>query len=84
MSTGRTVTVDYRFAEGQSDRIVGLAAELVQLPPDVLVVLGLLVTDAIEGVTDNRIHQSIDGRSGGRGLRCQPGAAGWPHHKRCR
>ena len=37
---GQNVIVDYRFAEGQSDRIVGLAAELMQLRPDVLVVVG--------------------------------------------
>jgi putative ABC transport system substrate-binding protein len=50
---GQNVIVDYRFAEGQSDRIVGLAAELVQLRPDVLVVLGLLVMDAIKDATGN-------------------------------
>ena len=50
---GQNVIVDYRFAEGQSDRIVGLVAELVQLRPDVLVVLGLLVMDAIKNATGN-------------------------------
>jgi putative ABC transport system substrate-binding protein len=34
---GQNVIVDYRFTEGQPDRIVGLAAELIQLRPDVLV-----------------------------------------------
>jgi putative tryptophan/tyrosine transport system substrate-binding protein len=48
---GQNVIVDYRFAEGQSDRITGLAAELVQLRPDVLVVLGLQVMDAIKDAT---------------------------------
>jgi ABC-type uncharacterized transport system substrate-binding protein len=50
---GQNVIVDYRFTEGQSDRIVGLAAELVQLRPDVLVVVGLLVMDAIKDATGN-------------------------------
>jgi putative ABC transport system substrate-binding protein len=49
----QNVIVDYRFTEGQSDRIVGLATELVQLRPDVLVVLGLLVMDAIKDATGN-------------------------------
>ena len=37
---GQNVIVDYRFAEGQSDRIADLAAELIQLRPDVLAVVG--------------------------------------------
>jgi putative ABC transport system substrate-binding protein len=52
-ANGQNVIVDYRFTEGQPDRIVGLAAELIQLRPDVLVVLGLLVMDAIKDVTGN-------------------------------
>ena len=32
---GQNVIVDYRFTEGQPDRIAGLAAELIQLRPDV-------------------------------------------------
>ncbi len=50
---GQNVIVDYRFTEGQSDRIVGLVAELIQLRPDVLVVVGLLVMDAIKDATGN-------------------------------
>jgi putative ABC transport system substrate-binding protein len=37
---GRTITLEYRFAEGQADRLPALVAELVQLPVDVLVVDG--------------------------------------------
>ena len=37
---GQNVIVDYRFTEGQSDRIVALATELIQLRPDVLAVVG--------------------------------------------
>jgi putative tryptophan/tyrosine transport system substrate-binding protein len=50
---GQNVIVDYRFAEGQSDRIIGLATELIQLRPDVLVVLGLQVMAAIKDTTGN-------------------------------
>lgn len=37
---GRNLVVEYRFAEGRLDRLAGLAAELVRLPVDVLVVAG--------------------------------------------
>jgi len=37
---GRTITLEYRFAEGQADRLPALVAELVRLPVDVLVVNG--------------------------------------------
>ena len=50
---GQNVIVDYRFTEGQPDRIAGLAAELIQSRPDVLVVLGLLTMDAIKDATGN-------------------------------
>jgi putative tryptophan/tyrosine transport system substrate-binding protein len=50
---GQNVIVDYRFTEGQPDRIVGLAAELIQMRPDVMVVLGLLTMDAIKDATGN-------------------------------
>jgi putative ABC transport system substrate-binding protein len=50
---GQNVTIDYRFTDGQPDRIVGLAAELIRLQPDVLVVLGLLTMDAIKDATGN-------------------------------
>ena len=48
---GQNVVVDYRFAEGRSDRIAGLAAELMQLRPDVLVAVGTTVTTAIKDAT---------------------------------
>ncbi len=37
---GKNIIVDYRFAEGKIDRFPVLAAELVQLKPDVLVTSG--------------------------------------------
>ena len=37
---GRTVHIDWRFDEGRSERLPDLAAELVQLKPDVLVAGG--------------------------------------------
>jgi putative ABC transport system substrate-binding protein len=37
---GRTVRHEYRYASGNAERLSGLAAELVQLQPDVLLALG--------------------------------------------
>jgi putative ABC transport system substrate-binding protein len=34
---GSTILIEYRYAEGKSERLAGLAAELVRLPVDVLV-----------------------------------------------
>ena len=37
---GKTIAIDYRFAEGKADRLPGLAAELVALKPDVIFAFG--------------------------------------------
>jgi len=37
---GRTITIEYRWAEGRPDRLPALAAELVALPVDILVTSG--------------------------------------------
>src|SRR5512144_20224 len=37
---GRTIAIEYRFAEGKPERLPDLAAELVQLKPTVIVALG--------------------------------------------
>jgi len=43
---GRTVAIEYRWAEGQSERYSELAAELVRLKVDVIVTSGAAVTAA--------------------------------------
>ena len=48
---GRTITLVYRFAEGQFDRFPALVAELVQLPVDVLVVDGTTAIRAAQHAT---------------------------------
>ncbi|MEA2777762.1 MAG: hypothetical protein QOF90_3168 [Acetobacteraceae bacterium] len=45
---GQNVIVDDRYAEGQYDHLAGLAAELMQSRPDVLVVVGSTATAAIK------------------------------------
>ena len=37
---GKTIAIDYRFAEGKAERLPELAAELVQLKPDVIFAYG--------------------------------------------
>ena len=37
---GRNVKIEYRWAEGRNDRLPALAAELVRLPVNVIVILG--------------------------------------------
>jgi putative ABC transport system substrate-binding protein len=37
---GKTITIEYRFAEGKAERLPGLAADLVQLKPDVIFAYG--------------------------------------------
>src|SRR5215469_11392460 len=37
---GRNVTIEYRWAEGRNDRLPALAAELVRLPVNVIVIPG--------------------------------------------
>jgi putative ABC transport system substrate-binding protein len=48
---GRNITLEYRFNEGQVDRLPDLVAELVQLPVDVLVVDGATATRAAQHAT---------------------------------
>jgi putative tryptophan/tyrosine transport system substrate-binding protein len=47
----RNITLEYRFNEGQVDRLPDLVAELVQLPVDVLVVDGATATRAAQHAT---------------------------------
>jgi len=37
---GKTITIEYRFAEGNSERLPDLATQLVQLKPDVIFAFG--------------------------------------------
>jgi putative tryptophan/tyrosine transport system substrate-binding protein len=48
---GKTIQVDYRYIQGQSGRIAGLVAELIQLKPDVLVTASLASTRAAKQQT---------------------------------
>jgi putative ABC transport system substrate-binding protein len=48
---GKTVTIEYRWAEGKTDRLPELAAELVRLNVDVIVTAGPTVTHAAKAAS---------------------------------
>jgi putative ABC transport system substrate-binding protein len=49
----KTITIEYRFAEGKTDRLPELAAELVRLKVDVIVATGSEPTFAAKSTTTN-------------------------------
>src|ERR1700674_4050071 len=50
---GRNLTIEYRYAEGRPERLPGLAAELVQLKPDVIMAMGGDVAPFAKKATTN-------------------------------
>jgi putative ABC transport system substrate-binding protein len=50
---GQTVTIEYRWAEGNADRLPALAAELVRLKVDVIVLSGTLAIRAAQQATSS-------------------------------
>ena len=48
---GKNIRIDYRYSEGNYERIAGLAAELVRLKPDLIVTGGSPSTRAAKNVT---------------------------------
>jgi ABC-type uncharacterized transport system substrate-binding protein len=49
---GQNITVERRFAEGRADRLPALAAELVQLPVDLIVAIGPQEVRAAKALSD--------------------------------
>src|SRR5688500_345683 len=47
----QNVEIEYRFGEGKPERLDGLAAELVQLKPDVIFATGGEVTSSVAAAT---------------------------------
>jgi putative ABC transport system substrate-binding protein len=48
---GENIAIEYRWAEGEDDRLPGLAAELVRLTPEVIVTAGTPGTLAVKQAT---------------------------------
>ena len=57
----QNVIVDYRFGEGHYDRLAGVAAELMQMRPDVLVAIGPAAITAITSTPGNIPVVSLSG-----------------------
>jgi putative tryptophan/tyrosine transport system substrate-binding protein len=65
---GQNIIIDYRFGGGHYDRLAALAAELIQLRPDVLVTVGTASTTVIKDATDKIPIVSLLGDSVGEGF----------------
>ena len=79
---GKNITIEYRFAEQKLERLPELAAELVRLKVDLIVVSGR--TAGVGGEESHHYHPHRDDElSGPRGCRfgCQSGAAGRQCHR---
>ena len=79
---GKNITIEYRFAEQKRERLPELAADLVRLKVDLIVVSG--TPDGVSGEESHHYHPHRDDeRCGPRGCRfgCQSGAAGRQCHR---
>ena len=79
---GKNITIEYRFAEAKVERLPELAAELVRLKVDLIVVSGDAV--GVGGEESDYYHPHRDDECcGPRGCRfgCQSGAAGRQCHR---
>ena len=79
---GKNITIEYRFAEQKPERLPELAADLVRLKVDLIVVSG--TTAGVSGEESDHYHPHRDGeRWRPRGCRfgCQSGAAGRQCHR---
>jgi putative tryptophan/tyrosine transport system substrate-binding protein len=65
---GRTVAIDYRFAEGQSERYAEIAAEFVRLNVDVIVTTGAAALAAKRATSSIPIVFAVGGDPLGGGL----------------
>jgi putative ABC transport system substrate-binding protein len=65
---GRTVAIEYRWAEGRSERYAEIAAEFVQLQVDVIVTLGTVVPAVKQATSVIPIVFTISGDPVGTGL----------------
>ena len=79
---GKNIAIEYRFAEQKHERLPELAADLVRLKVDLIVVTG--TTGGVSGEESDYYHPHRDDeRWGPRGCRfgCQSGAAGRQCHR---
>jgi putative ABC transport system substrate-binding protein len=65
---GRNIAIEYRWAEGRSERYVEIAAELVRLPVDVIVTSGIAVPAAKQAASSIPIVFALASDPVGTGL----------------
>jgi ABC-type uncharacterized transport system substrate-binding protein len=75
---GRDVIIEWRSADGRSDQVAALAAELVQWNADIIVAAGPEARiAAMKGYGDNSDRRRGRRRPGGRRLGGKPGPTRW-------
>src|SRR5215213_1893120 len=78
---GHNLRLEYRYAEGQTERYPALAAELVALPVDAIVTTGTPAALAAKRATTTiPIVMATGGDPVGTGAVSNFGSAGWQHH----
>jgi putative tryptophan/tyrosine transport system substrate-binding protein len=65
---GKTILVEYRYAQGQLDQLPGMAAELVRLPVDVIIARGQTVAAARDATSTVGIVMAADPDPVGNGF----------------
>jgi ABC-type uncharacterized transport system substrate-binding protein len=77
---GKNITIEYRFAEGNRERLPKLAIELVPLPVDLIVTGGPAATRAVKEANVHSYCHGVRQRSRRIRVRRQFGATRWEHH----
>ena len=80
---GRNLLVERRFAGGKTERLPGLARELVQLRVDVIVAVSNEAIQADEGRDEHDPHRHDRRSRGGARVRRKPCPARRKHHRGC-
>jgi ABC-type uncharacterized transport system substrate-binding protein len=65
---GKTILVEYRYAEGRLERLPGMAAELVRLPVDVIIARGQTVAAARDATSTIGVVMAADPDPVGNGF----------------
>jgi putative ABC transport system substrate-binding protein len=73
---GRTIAIEYRWAEGRSERFTEMAAEFVRMKVDIIVTGGTAVPAAKRATSTIPIVVSSCGGRGWWRLGCEPGTTG--------
>jgi len=78
---GQNIAIEFRWAEGQYDRLPGLAAELVRLKVNVIVTYGVAARAAQQASETIPIVMGGGNRSGDARVCSKPCTSGTEHHR---